>query len=188
MEAFLISFGTVALAEIGDRTQLLSLVLAAHFRQPLAIIGGILVATLANHLLAGVIGVLFGRFLTQAALDGIVGVSMMGMALWSLKQDTLDDAIDVGRSAAFLATVTTFFIAEIGDKTQIATVALAAGYANLPAVVIGTTCGMMLANTPVVILGKAFASRLPVKRLHYIAAGLFLVLGSFFIGRAVIGG
>lgn len=181
MEAFLISFGTVALAEIGDRTQLLSLVLAAHFRQPLAIIGGILVATLANHLLAGVIGVLFGRFLTQAALDGIVGVSMMGMALWSLKQDTLDDAIDVGRSAAFLATVTTFFIAEIGDKTQIATAMMAAEYHPLWQVVAGTTTGMLLADIPAVWLGARFAQRLPLKAARIGTALLFAAIAVWIL-------
>jgi putative Ca2+/H+ antiporter (TMEM165/GDT1 family) len=185
MEAFLVSVSTVAIAEMGDRTQLLSLLLAARFRRPWQILAGVLCATLANHAVAGVIGARLGRVLTPAILDGVVGVSMIVMALWALKADTLDEgAARPGRRNAFLATVIAFFLAEIGDKTQIATVALAAGYANLTAVIAGTTVGMLLANAPVVFLGKAFAERLPLKRLHYLASALFLVLGAVFIYRA----
>jgi putative Ca2+/H+ antiporter (TMEM165/GDT1 family) len=185
MESFLVSISTVAIAEMGDRTQLLALMLAAHYRKPWPILAGILCATLANHAAAGLIGVHLGRFLTPVMLDGIVGVSMIGMALWTLKPDTLDESsTGVRRTSAFAATLIAFFIAEIGDKTQIATVALAAAYSNLAAVVAGTTTGMLLANAPVVFLGKAFSDRLPLKTIHYVASGLFLLLGSVFIFRA----
>lgn len=185
MESFLISISTVAIAEMGDRTQLLALMLAAHYRKPWPILAGILCATLANHVAAGFIGVHLGRFLTPVMLNGIVGVSMIGMALWALKPDTLDEnSTGVRRTGAFVATVIAFFVAEIGDKTQIATVALAAAYSNLAAVVAGTTAGMLLANAPVVFLGKAFSDRLPLKTIHYVASGLFLLLGSVFIFRA----
>ena len=186
MESLLVSITTVAIAEMGDRTQLLSLMLAAHFRRPWPILAGILCATLANHAIAGVVGVRLGRFLTPTLLDAAVGVSMIGMALWTLRPDVLKaDANRVSRANAFFATVVAFFIAEIGDKTQIATVALAAGYSNLWAVVAGTTTGMLLANIPVVFLGKAFSDRLPLKAIHYVASGLFVVLGAVFIFRAV---
>jgi Ca2+/H+ antiporter, TMEM165/GDT1 family len=181
MEAFLVSITTVAIAEMGDRTQLLSLVLAAHYRKPWPILAGVLLATLANHALAGFIGVWFGEFLSPALLDSVVGVSMIAMALWVLQPDSLDGTSPANRRGAFLATLIAFFIAEIGDKTQIATVALAAGYSRLAAVV---ACGMLLANAPVVFLGKAFATRLPLKAIHYCASCLFAVLGAVFIIRA----
>ena len=185
MEAFLVSISTVAIAEMGDRTQLLSLMLAAHYRKPWPILAGVLCATLANHIVAALVGVRLGRFLTPAMLDAAVGVSMIGMALWALKPDKLEEERG-GRSAnAFVATTVAFFIAEIGDKTQIATVALAAAYSNLPAVVAGTTAGMLLANAPVVFLGKAFSDRLPLTALHRVASALFLILGAVFIYRAV---
>lgn len=186
MESFLVSVSTVAIAEMGDRTQLLSLMLAAHYRRPWQILAGVLCATLANHAAAGLIGARLGRFLTPALLDGVVGVSMIVMALWALKADTLDEgAAGSGRRSAFLATLIAFFVAEIGDKTQIATVALAAGYPNLPAVIAGTTVGMLVANAPVVFLGKAFAERLPLKALHYVASAVFVLLGVVFIYRAL---
>jgi len=186
MESFLVSISTVAVAEMGDRTQLLSLMLAAHYRKPWPILAGVLCATLANHAVAGLIGIRLGRFLTPTLLDAVVGISMIGMALWTLKPDTLDeDSAAARRTSAFVATLVAFFIAEIGDKTQIATVALAAAYSNLALVVAGTTAGMLLANVPVVFLGKAFAERLPLKAIHYVASGLFLVLGAVFIFRAL---
>jgi Ca2+/H+ antiporter, TMEM165/GDT1 family len=186
VESFLVSISTVAIAEMGDRTQLLALMLAAHYRKPWPILAGVLCATLANHAVAGLIGVRLGHFLTPALLDGIVGVSMIGMALWTLKPDTLDESsTGVRRTSAFVATLIAFFIAEIGDKTQIATVALAAAFSNLAAVVAGTTAGMLLANAPVVFLGRAFSERLPLKTIHYVASGLFLVLGAIFIFRAL---
>jgi putative Ca2+/H+ antiporter (TMEM165/GDT1 family) len=185
MESLLISITTVAIAEMGDRTQLLSLVLAAHYRKPWPILAGVLCATLANHAVAGLIGAHLGRLLTPALLDGVVGVSMVGMALWALRPDTLkEDAAGASRRGAFIATLIAFFIAEIGDKTQVATMALAAAYPNLPLVVAGTTLGMLLANAPVVLLGKAFSERLPLKALHYAASALFLVLGVIFLIRA----
>ncbi len=188
MEAFLVSVSTVAFAEMGDRTQLLCLMLAAHYRRPWPILAGVLCATLANHALAGLIGVRLGRFLTPVLLDTLVGVSMIGMALCSLKPDTLrEDATQGRRANAFIATLIAFFVAEMGDKTQIATLALAAAYANLLAVVAGTTAGMLLANAPVVLLGKVFAERLPLKAIQYAASALFLVLGALFIFRAVHG-
>jgi Ca2+/H+ antiporter, TMEM165/GDT1 family len=187
MEAFLVSLSTIAVAEIGDRTQLLSLVLVARYRRPLPIIAGILCATLANHAAAGFIGVWFGKLLTPKLLGIIVGVSMIVMALWMLKPDTLgeDTAPKSTAAGAFIATLTSFFMAEIGDKTQIATVALAAAYPNLAAVIAGTTLGMLAANTPVVFLGKAFADRLPLKTIHYVASILFIVVGALFLFRAL---
>ena len=188
MEAFLVSITTISVAEIGDRTQLLSLVLAARYRRPWPIIAGIFCATLANHAVAGVVGVWFGSLLKPRTLDVAVGVSMIAMALWTLKPDKLDEkTAAAGAMGAFLATLTSFFIAEIGDKTQIATLALAAAYPGLLAVVAGTTAGMMIANVPVVFLGKAFASRLPLKAIHYGAAILFLILGLLFLARALWG-
>jgi Ca2+/H+ antiporter, TMEM165/GDT1 family len=184
MEALLVSLTTVAVAEMGDRTQLLSLVLAAHYRKPWPILAGVLLATLANHAAAGAIGVWFGRLLSPALLDGVVGAGMLGMALWTLKPDRLEDGTAVSRRGAFFATLVAFFVAEIGDKTQIATVALAAGYANLGAVVAGTTAGMLLANAPVVFLGKAFADQLPMGAIHRAAAALFGILGLVFLLRA----
>jgi Ca2+/H+ antiporter, TMEM165/GDT1 family len=185
MESFLVSLSTVAIAEIGDRTQLLSLMLAARYRRPWAILAGVLCATLANHAVAGIVGVRVGQYLTPTVLDAVVGISMIGMALWTLKPDTLDESESGGRRTnAFVATLIAFFIAEIGDKTQIATVALAAAYSNLVGVVAGTTVGMLLANAPVVFLGKAFSDRLPLKTIHYVACVLFLVLGAVFLIRA----
>jgi putative Ca2+/H+ antiporter (TMEM165/GDT1 family) len=132
------------------------------------------------------VGVWFGKLLNPSALAAVVGVSMIAMALWTLKPDKLDEgAASVGAAGAFAATLMTFFIAEIGDKTQIATLALAAAYPNLVAVVAGTTCGMLVANVPVVFLGKAFADRLPMKAIHFGAAALFVILGVIFIARAI---
>lgn len=189
MHAFLISLGTVALAEMGDRTQLLSLMLVARYGRPWPILAGILVATLANHSAAGLLGAAFGRVLSPAVLDLAVGAGMVVMAGWALVPDRLDDAgATLPPRGVFFATTMAFFIAEIGDKTQIATVALAAGYASLGAVVAGTTCGMLAANLPVVLLGKAFAARLPLRAIHLGAALLFAVLGAFFLLRGFAGG
>jgi putative Ca2+/H+ antiporter (TMEM165/GDT1 family) len=185
MEAFLVSLSTVAFAEIGDRTQLLTLVLVAQYRRPWPIIAGIFLATLANHAAAGLIGVWFGKYLSPPVLDAVVGTSMLAMGAWTLIPDKLDDKIHASGRAAFIATLIAFFIAEIGDKTQIATVALAAGYSNLGAVVAGTTSGMMIANVPVVFAGNAFAQRLPMRAINRVASGLFFILGAVFIARAV---
>jgi Ca2+/H+ antiporter, TMEM165/GDT1 family len=187
MEAFLISLSSVATAEMGDRTQLLALVLAARFRKPWPIVMGVFCATIANHGVAGLIGAWVGKQLTPAVLDLAVGISMVAMALWTLKPDKLDDETSaVSNAGAFVATLIAFFLAEIGDKTQIATIALAAAYSNLLAVIAGTTCGMLLANVPVIFLGNAFAHRLPLKAIHVAASILFLVIGSIFIVRSVM--
>jgi len=186
VEAFLISVGTISIAEVGDRTQLLSLVLSARYRRPLPIIAGILFATLANHTAAGLAGHWFGNLLTPRIIDISVGASMIAMALWTLKPDTLDqDALPISAAGAFAATLTSFFVAEIGDKTQIATLALAAAYPHLWAVVAGTTLGMLVANVPVVILGKAFADRLPLRAIHWGASAMFALLGLLYLGRAL---
>jgi len=183
MEAFLISTGVVALAEIGDKTQLLALVLAARFRKPAPIILGILVATLVNHALAGAAGAWISAALGPTAMRWILGLSFIAMAIWTLKPDELDeDAADERRAAAsrfgvFGTTLVAFFLLEMGDKTQIATVALAAKYPSLVSVVLGTTLGMMLANVPAVLLGEVAAKKLPMHVVHRIAAALFLVLG-----------
>jgi len=183
MEAFLISIGVVALAEIGDKTQLLALVLAARFRKPAPIILGILVATLVNHAMAGAAGAWISAALGPAAMRWILGLSFIAMAIWTLKPDELDeDAADERRAAAsrfgvFGTTLVAFFLLEMGDKTQIATVALAAKYPSLVSVVLGTTLGMMLANVPAVLLGEVAAKKLPMHVVHRIAAALFLVLG-----------
>lgn len=186
MEAFLVSLSTVAIAEMGDRTQLLALVLSGRYRKPWPILAGILCATLANHALAGFVGAHLGSYLTPSRLDLIVGISMIGMALWTLKPDKLDgNGVEPRRASAFVATLIAFFIAEIGDKTQIATMALAAAYTNLAVVVAGTTLGMMLANGPVVFLGNGFSKRLPLKAIHIGASLLFLTLGALFIWRGL---
>jgi Ca2+/H+ antiporter, TMEM165/GDT1 family len=184
MEAFLVSISAITVAEMGDRTQLLALMLAAHYRRHWPIIAGIFVATLANHAAAGFIGAWLGAYLTPALLDAMVGLSLLAMALWMLRADRIEGEAAVARRGAFAATLVAFFLAEIGDKTQIATVALAAGYANLGAVVAGTTMAMLIANVPVVLLGARFAQRLPLKALHYGAALLFTALGIWFVAHA----
>jgi len=178
LEALLISTGIVALAEMGDETQLLALVLAARYRKPLPIIAGILIATLVNHALAGALGAWLTSFLAPGVLRWVLALSFIAMAGWMLVPDTLDEqATQVGGQGAFIATLVAFFLAEMGDKTQIATVALAAKYASFPAVVAGTTLGMMIANVPAVLVGDRIAGRLPLKLIHAVAAALFLVLG-----------
>ena len=173
----LVSAGTVALAEIGDKTQLLALLLAARFRKPWPIIVGMLVATLLNHALAGWLGALVAHWLTPQVLRWIVAGSFFAIALWTLKPDKLDTDAPLPAHGAFAATVVAFFLAEIGDKTQVATVLLAAKYSPLWQVVAGTTFGMLLANIPVVVLGSRFADRLPLRAARVTAALLFLVLG-----------
>jgi putative Ca2+/H+ antiporter (TMEM165/GDT1 family) len=179
MEAFFVSTGIVALAEMGDKTQLLSLVLAARFRKPWPIVLGILVATLANHGLAGAVGSWVTTFLGPDVLRWVLGASFIAMAVWMLIPDKLDDeeSDSVPRMGVFLTTVVVFFLAEMGDKTQIATVMLAAQYKAWFAVVAGTTLGMMLANAPVVWLGDAITQRVPLRLVHLISAGIFAVLG-----------
>jgi putative Ca2+/H+ antiporter (TMEM165/GDT1 family) len=179
MEAFLVSTGIVALAEMGDKTQLLSLVLAARFRKPWPIVLGILVATLANHGLAGAVGSWITTVMGPDVLRWVLGTSFIAMAAWMLIPDKLDDeeGDSVPRLGVFVTTVVVFFLAEMGDKTQIATVMLAAQYNAWFAVVAGTTLGMMLANAPVVWFGDAITKRVPLRMVHIISAGIFAVLG-----------
>lgn len=177
-EALLVSTGTVALAEIGDKTQLLALLLAARFRKPWPIIAGILAATLLNHALAAWLGQMVAAWLTPDTLRWIVAASFIGIALWTLKPDKLDDE-RLPAHGAFLATVIAFFIAEMGDKTQVATVLLATRFDSLVMVVAGTTLGMLIANVPVVALGSRFAQRLPLRAARIVAACLFLLLGAW---------
>ncbi len=178
LEPLLVSTGVVALGEIGDKTQLLALLLAARYRRPLPIVLGILVATLANHALAGAIGAGIAAALGPTLLRWVIGVSFLAMAAWMLVPDRLDDA-DAGRQryGVFGTTLVAFFLAEMGDKTQIATVALAARYAALVQVVAGTTLGMMIANVPAVLLGERVANRVSMRLVHGVAAAIFGLLG-----------
>lgn len=178
MEAFLVATGVVALAEIGDKTQLLALVLAARYRRPIPIILGILVATLVNHAIAGAVGAWLAAVVGPEVMRWLLGLSFIAMAVWALIPDRIEDeAVATPRLGVFGTTLIAFFLLEMGDKTQIATVALAAKYASLTAVVTGTTLGMMLANVPAVLLGEVAARRLPMRLVHGIAAAIFLVLG-----------
>jgi putative Ca2+/H+ antiporter (TMEM165/GDT1 family) len=178
MEAFFVSTGIVALAEIGDKTQLLAFVLAAKFRRPLPITAAIFVATIANHAFAAAIGTWITGLLGPNVLRWVLGASFIAMAAWTLVPDKIDDDdIPLARYGVFLTTLIAFFVAEMGDKTQVATVALAARYDSLVAVVCGTTLGMMLANVPAVYLGDKIANRVSLKLVHGIAALIFAVLG-----------
>ena len=180
MEAFLVSTGVVALGEMGDKTQLLAVLLAARFRRPLPIVCGILVATLANHALAGAAGQWVADALGPTWLRWIIGVSFIAMAGWMLIPDRLGDKgapSQALRLGVFGTTVVAFFLAEMGDKTQIATVALAARYDAFVAVVTGTTLGMMLANVPAVYFGEAVARRVSMRWVHGVSALIFLLLG-----------
>ena len=178
MDAFLVSTAIVALAEIGDKTQLLAFILAAKFRRPWPIVLGILVATLANHAFAAAIGTWLTTLMGPQTLRWVLGLSFIAMAVWTLIPDKLDeDDAKLPRFGVFGATLIAFFLAEMGDKTQVATVALAAQYQMLVAVVAGTTLGMMIANVPAVLLGDRIAARMPVKLVHGIAAAIFLGLG-----------
>jgi putative Ca2+/H+ antiporter (TMEM165/GDT1 family) len=179
MESFLVSTGVVALAEIGDKTQLLALVLAARFGKPAPIICGILVATLLNHFLAGAAGAWIANAVGPAAMRWLLGLSFIAMAAWTMIPDELEDEDQraTARHGVFMTTLVAFFLVEMGDKTQIATVALAAKYGSLVAVVGGTTLGMLLANVPAVLAGEAAARKLPMRIVHGIAAAIFLALG-----------
>ena len=179
MEAFLVSTGIVALAEMGDKTQLLALLLAARFRKPWPIVLGIFVATIANHAMAGALGAWVTTQISQQVLRWILGASFIAMAVWMLIPDKLDDDADrkAPRFGVFGTTVVLFFLAEMGDKTQIATVMLAARYEAYFAVVAGTTIGMMLANAPVVWLGERVTRLLPLRAVHIVSALIFLGLG-----------
>jgi putative Ca2+/H+ antiporter (TMEM165/GDT1 family) len=185
VQTLFISTAAVAIAEIGDKTQLLSLILAAKYRRPLPICLGILVATLLNHALAGWFGAAIAAWLQPSLLTWIVALSFLAMALWTLVPDKVDadDVRSIGGHGVLVATVIAFFLAEMGDKTQVATVVLAARYAPLWQVVAGTTIGMLLANVPVVWLGARFAQRLPLQAARYGAAALFATLGIWILVR-----
>jgi putative Ca2+/H+ antiporter (TMEM165/GDT1 family) len=180
MEAFLVSTGIVALAEMGDKTQLLSLLLAARFRKPWPIVAGIFVATIANHALAGALGAWITSVVGAQAMTWILGGSFIAMAGWMLIPDKLDDddaAASKGHMGVFATTVIAFFLAEMGDKTQVATVMLAARFHAWAPVVVGTTLGMMLANVPAVWFGERLVRRIPLRLVQLVSAAIFLVLG-----------
>jgi len=190
LQSFVVSTSLVALAEIGDKTQLLSLILAARYRKPLPIVLGVLVATLVNHACAGGLGVWLSAVLNPNLLNWAVVLSFVLMAGWILVPDKLDEGEIASPKRAmgvFGATVFAFFLAEMGDKTQIVTIALAARFHNFYWVVAGTTLGMMLANAPVIYLGNRFAVRLPTKAVHRIAALIFVVLGGLALMHALNG-
>jgi putative Ca2+/H+ antiporter (TMEM165/GDT1 family) len=179
MESLFISTGVVALAEIGDKTQLLAFLLATRFKKPLPIIAGILVATILNHSLAGALGAWITATLSPEALRWILGLSFIGMAVWTLIPDKIEEEeMQVAKKfGVFGATLITFFLAEMGDKTQIATVAMAAHYPDPVLVVIGTTLGMLIADVPAVYIGDRFAAKIPMKLVHGIAAAMFAAMG-----------
>ena len=179
MEALFISTGVVALAEIGDKTQLLAFILAARFKKPLPIVAGILVATLVNHGLAGALGAWITSVVSPEILRWVLGLSFIGMAVWTLIPDKIEDEETraAQRLGVFGATLITFFLAEMGDKTQLATVALAAHYGAPLVVVIGTTLGMLIADVPAVLVGNQFAAKIPLKIVHSIAATIFAAMG-----------
>jgi putative Ca2+/H+ antiporter (TMEM165/GDT1 family) len=179
MEALYISTGVVALAEMGDKTQLLAFILAARFKKPVPIILGILLATLVNHGLAGALGAWITSVVSPDAMRWVLGLSFIGMAIWTLIPDKIEEeetqiALKLG---VFGATLVTFFLAEMGDKTQIATVALAAHYVAPLMVVVGTTLGMLIADVPAVFVGNKFAAKIPMKLVHSIAAAIFAIMG-----------
>ena len=180
MQAFLVSTGVVAVSEIGDKTQLLALLLAARFKRPLPIVGGIIVATLFNHAIAGALGAWLGGAVDQGYLRWILGALFIGMGIWALVPDTLDET-KVEEAATtfgiFWITVVTFFLAEMGDKTQLATAALAARFAAVVDVVAGTTLGMLIADVPAVFLGHLFSEQAKGSWVRYVAAAIFIILG-----------
>ncbi len=180
MESLLVSTGVVALAEIGDKTQLLAFILAARFKKPVPIILGILAATVVNHGLAGALGAWITAVVSAEMMRWALGLSLLGMAVWTLIPDKIEDEETqiAQRFGVFGATLITFFLAEMGDKTQIATVALAAHYAAPVIVVIGTTLGMLIADVPAVFVGDKLAAKIPMKLVHSIAAAIFAALGA----------
>lgn len=179
MEIFLISAGVVALAEIGDKTQLLAFILAARFKRPIPIILGIFCATLINHGVAGALGAWITTVVSPDMMRWVLVVSFLGMALWALIPDKIDsgETVVTKHLGVFGATVVTFFLAEMGDKTQIATVALAANYMAPYAVVAGTTVGMLIADVPAVFIGNKFSQRIPLKLVRTVSAAIFAVMG-----------
>lgn len=186
LDALLTSTALVAVAEIGDKTMLLAIVLAARFRRPLPIIAGIFCATLLNHALAAWVGALAAGFFAGRPFHVLVGLSFVAMGLWTLVPDTLDDdEAPRQRGGAFLTTLVAFFLVEMGDKTQLATVALGARFASLWAVTMGTTLGMMIANVPAVLLGEALVKRVSLKTVRIVAATLFVLVGGWILMDAI---
>jgi len=185
LEALLTSTAVVALAEIGDKTQLLAIILATRFRKPLPIVLGILVATLANHFLAALVGEQAARFLDGQWFRYAVAISFIAMALWTLIPDKLDDEENErpARFGAFLTTAVAFFLVEMGDKTQLATIALGARFHSVLPVMAGTTLGMMIANVPAVFFGRELIRRVPLHVVRWIAAGLFLAIGLWLLAQ-----
>jgi putative Ca2+/H+ antiporter (TMEM165/GDT1 family) len=177
MEALLLSTSVVALAEMGDKTQLLSFVLAAKLKHRMAIIIGIFFATLANHFFAGSVGAWLASLISPQTLKWVVAISFFAFGIWALRPDKLDDNQSLRGTSVFVTTLIAFFIVEMGDKTQLATIALAARYDSLTSVVMGTTLGMMIANVPAVWVGEKLTHRINMKVMHWIAAALFIVLG-----------
>jgi putative Ca2+/H+ antiporter (TMEM165/GDT1 family) len=177
LEALLFSTAVVAVAEMGDKTQLLSFVLAAKLKRKLPIIFGILIATLANHFLAGYAGAWLASLVSHQTLRWIIAISFLAFGAWALKPDELEEGRELRDAGVFLTTLFAFFLVEMGDKTQLATVALAARYDSLVTVVAGTTLGMMIANVPAVWMGEALAHRINMKAMRWVAAGLFVLLG-----------
>lgn len=178
-ESLLLSTGVVALAEIGDKTQLLAFILAARFKKPLPIIAGILLATIVNHSFAGALGAWITQVVSAEVLRCVLGLSFIGMAVWTLIPDKIEEEeTQIAKNfGVFGATLISFFLAEMGDKTQLATVALAAHYAQPITVVIGTTLGMLIADVPAVFVGNRFAKKIPMKLVHGIAAAIFAIMG-----------
>ena len=179
MEALMVSTGVVALAEIGDKTQLLAFILAARFKKPWPIIAGILCATLINHGMAGALGAWITANISAESLRWVLGASFIGMAIWTMIPDKIsDEETKIAKKLGVLgATFVTFFLAEMGDKTQVATIALAAHYASPILVVLGTTLGMLVADVPAVFIGRKLAHKIPMKLVHSVAAAIFALLG-----------
>ncbi len=189
MEALFTSTAIVALAEIGDKTQLLAILLATRFKRPLPIIGGILVATLANHFLAALVGQQAAALLAGAWFRYLIAASFVAMAIWTLIPDKIDDLDDKpARFGAFVTTAIAFFLVEMGDKTQVATVALGARFEAIGWVTAGTTLGMMIANVPAVLLGDALVKRVPMQAVRIVAAAMFLAIGIAVLVQTVRGG
>ncbi len=187
METLIMSTSIVAIAEMGDKTQLLSFVLAAKFKNKLSIILGILFATLANHFAAGYVGAWLSGLVSPQTLRWIIALSFFAFGVWALVPDTLEENRNLLGAGVFITTLIAFFLVEMGDKTQLATIALAARYESLATVVVGTTTGMMIANIPAVVIGDTLAHRINMKAMRWVAAGLFVVLGVLTLLAPTVG-
>ncbi|MCP3064179.1 TMEM165/GDT1 family protein [Myxococcus sp. K38C18041901] len=188
LEAIVGSFVLVAASEMGDKTQLLAFSLASRFRKPWVVILGILIATLANHALAASVGTWVSSHVSPRVMAGVLAVLFIAFGLWTLKPDTLEESKNPARFGALLTTIILFFLAEMGDKTQFATVALAARYQSITLVTIGTTVGMLAANIPAVFLGDKLAAKVQMKWVRWVAASIFFVFGALSLWAALRGG